>query len=103
MTTCAGFGTAQFQLRDDRRTLWDNGGHLGTGSGNLDDAPYTDDLDLGAVSTRADLAARLRLVHLRADNPSLRTLEVRTRHSGTPCRRPSLPTCLKARDFPAKP
>jgi hypothetical protein len=102
MTTCAGFGTAQFQLRDDRRTLWDNGGHLGTGSGNLDDAPYTDDLDLGAVSTRADLAARLRLVHLRADSPSLRTLEVRTRHSGTPLSKTSVADMLKGARFPRK-
>jgi len=92
----------QFQLRDDRRTLWDNGGHLGTGSGNLDDAPYTDDLDLGAVSTRADLAARLRLVHLRADNPSLRTLEMRTRHSGTPLSRTSVADMLKGARFPRK-
>ncbi len=102
MTACAGVGTAQFQLRDDRRTLWDNGGHLGTGSENLDDAPYTDDLELGAVGTRADLAARLRLVHLRADSPSLRTLEVRTRHSGTPLSKTSVADMLKGTRFPRK-
>ena len=102
MTACAGVGTIQFQLRGDHRTLWDSDGHLGTGSGNLDDAPFTDDLDLGAVSTRADLAARLRLVHLRADNPSLRTLEVRTRHSGTPLSKTVVADMLKGARFPRK-
>jgi len=45
--------------------------------------PYTDDLDLDAVRTRHDLADRLRRVRIWADNPSLRALEARTRHSNT--------------------
>ena len=101
-TACAEIGTTQFQLRGGRRTLWDNAGHLGTGSRNLDDAPYTDDLDLDAVSTRADLAARLRLVHLRADSPSLRTLEVRTRHTSTHLSKTTVADMLKGARFPRK-
>jgi hypothetical protein len=68
----------------------------------LDDAPYTDDLDLGAVNTRVDLAAQLRLVHLRADSPSMRTLEVRTRHSSTSLSKTTVADMLKGVRFPRK-
>jgi hypothetical protein len=50
---------------------------------DVGDAPYPDNLDLDAVRTRHDLADQLRLVRIWADNPSLRTLETRTRHSNT--------------------
>ena len=68
----------------------------------MDDAPYTDDLDFSAVRTRADLAAQLRLVHLRADSPSLRTLEGRTRHSGTPLSKTAVAEMLNGARFPRK-
>ncbi len=48
----------------------------------MGDAPYPDNLDLDAVRTRHDLADRLRLVRIWADNPSLRTLETRARRHG---------------------
>ncbi len=68
----------------------------------MDDAPYTGDLDLGAVSTRDDLAALLRMVHRRADKPSLRTLEARTRHSPTPLSKTVVAEMLKATRFPRR-
>lgn len=68
----------------------------------MDDAPYTGDLDLGAVSTRDDLAALLRTVHIRADKPSLRTLEARTRHSATPLSKTAVAEMLKGVRFPRK-
>ena len=68
----------------------------------MDDAPYTGDLDLGAVSTRGDLAALLRTVHIRADKPSLRTLEARTRHSPTPLSKTAVAEMLKGVRFPRK-
>jgi hypothetical protein len=68
----------------------------------MDDAPYTDDLDLSAVSTRDDLAALLRTVHVRADKPSLRTLEARTRRSRTPLSKTVVAEMLKGTRFPRK-
>lgn len=68
----------------------------------VDDAPYTGDLDLGAVSTRDDLAALLRTVHIRADKPSLRTLEARTRHSPTPLSKTVVAEMLKGVRLPRK-
>lgn len=58
----------------------------------MDDAPYLDDLDLASVTTNEELTALLQTVHVRADRPSLRMLEARTRHAETPlsktvCRR----------------
>ena len=50
----------------------------------MDDAPYTEDLDLASVSTRHELAVLLRIVHIRADKPSTRALEARTRHYPNP-------------------
>jgi hypothetical protein len=61
----------------------------------MDDAPYTGDLDLSAVSTRDDLAAVLRTVHVRADKPSLRIMEARTRHSATPLSKSVVAEMLK--------
>ena len=68
----------------------------------MDDALYTGDLDLGAVGTRDDLAALLRTVHIRADKPSLRTLEARTRHSTTPLSKTAVAEMLKGTRFPRK-
>ena len=48
------------------------------------DAQDTEDLDLASVTTRDELAARLRIVHRRADSPSPRTLEARTRRDTPP-------------------
>lgn len=80
-------------------------GHLRTprdkGVG-VDDTPYTDDLDLNAVRTREDLAEVLRTVHIRADRPSLRTLETRTRHSATPLSKTAVAEMLKGLRFPRK-
>jgi transcriptional regulator with XRE-family HTH domain len=68
----------------------------------MDDAPYIGDLDLGEVKTRADLAALLRIVHIRADKPSLRTLEARTRHSPTPLSKTVVAEMLNGVRFPRK-
>jgi hypothetical protein len=66
------------------------------------DAPHTEDLGLSAVRTRADLAALLRIVHMRADRPSLRTLEARTRHSPTPLSKTVVAEMLRGVRFPRK-
>jgi hypothetical protein len=68
----------------------------------VDAAPYTDDLDIDAVRTREDLAALLRVVHVRADKPSLRTLEARTRHMSTPLSKTAAAEILKGVRFPRK-
>ena len=68
----------------------------------MDDAPNTDDLDLGAVSTPGELAALLRTVRRRADNPSLRTLEARTRHRDPPLSKTTAASMLKGARFPRK-
>jgi hypothetical protein len=66
----------------------------------VDDAPYAGDLD--AVSTRSDLAALLREVHVRADKPPLRDLERRTRHSDTPLSRTAVSQMLNGARLPRK-
>jgi transcriptional regulator with XRE-family HTH domain len=68
----------------------------------MTDAPYTDDLDLAAVSTASELAEFLRTVHLRADRPSLRVLEARTRHELTPLSKTAVSEMLKGTRFPRK-
>ena len=68
----------------------------------MDDAPYTGDLDLDAVNTRDDLAALLRTVRVRADKPSLRTLEARTRHTLSPLSKTTLADMLNGVRFPSK-
>ncbi|HEU5385592.1 MAG TPA: hypothetical protein VFV73_06795 [Streptosporangiaceae bacterium] len=50
----------------------------------MEDAPYTEDLDLASVSTRQELAGLLRIAHIRADRPSTRTVAARTRHYSDP-------------------
>jgi transcriptional regulator with XRE-family HTH domain len=66
------------------------------------DALYTGDLDPTAATTPADLAALLRTVHLRADSPSLRVLEARTRHGQTPLSKTVASEVLKGTRFPRK-
>lgn len=68
----------------------------------MDDAPYTGDLDLTAVTTRSELAELLRTVHLRADRPSLRALEAKTRHSVSPLSKTAVAEMLKATRFPRR-
>jgi Domain of unknown function (DUF5753) len=52
----------------------------------VDDALYTADLDLASVTTHGELAEFLRTIHVRADKPSFRSLEARTRHHPTRAR-----------------
>jgi hypothetical protein len=68
----------------------------------VDDAPYIGDLDLGAVNTRDQLVALLRTVYVRADKPSLRTLETRTRHDASPLSRTAASEMLSGARFPRK-
>ena len=69
---------------------------------DVGDAPHTGDLDLDAVITRYDLASLLRTVRIRADNPALRTLEARTRHSQTPLSKTAVQEMLNGVRFPRK-
>ena len=57
---------------------------------------------MGAASTRDDLAALLQTVHIRADKPSLRTLEARTRHGATPLSKTAVAEMLKGVRVPRK-
>jgi hypothetical protein len=66
------------------------------------DAQGTEDLDLASVATREELAARLRIVHRRADSPSPRRLEARTRHDTTVLTKTVLYEMLKGTRFPRK-
>lgn len=68
----------------------------------MDDALYTGDLDLSSVNTCTDLAVLLRTVHIRADKPSLRTLEARTRHSPIPLSKTTTAEMLKGVRLPRK-
>jgi hypothetical protein len=68
----------------------------------VNDELYTGDLDISSVQTRSQLAAFLRTVHLRADRPSLRTLEMRTRHESTPLSKTVVSEMLKGTRFPRK-
>ena len=78
-----------------RRTLADGGG-------NVNDELFTGDLDVASAQTRDELAALLRAVHLRADRPSLRTLEARTRHETAPLSKTVVSEMLKGTRFPRK-
>jgi hypothetical protein len=61
----------------------------------VDPAPYTGDLDLAAVRSRGDLAALLREVRIRADHPSLRALEAKTRHGDIPLSKTAVAEMLR--------
>ncbi|GEM_PF-76945 len=68
----------------------------------MDDAAYTEDLDLASVTTHTELAVLLRTVHVRADRPSLRTLEALTRHHETPLSKTAVAEMLKGLRFPRR-
>jgi hypothetical protein len=68
----------------------------------VDDAAGIGDLDLGAVNTRDELAALLRTVRVLADQPSLRTLEARTRHTASPLSKTVVSEMLRGVRFPRK-
>jgi transcriptional regulator with XRE-family HTH domain len=82
-------------------TLGDIAGHSRTVLAVVD-ALYTGDLDLTAPATAAELAVLLRTVHLRADRPSLRALEARTRHDPAPLSKTVVSEMLKGVRFPRK-
>jgi transcriptional regulator with XRE-family HTH domain len=66
----------------------------------VDVTPYTEDLDLASVNEWAELSALLRIVHRRADQPSLRTLESRSRHGATPLSKTVVSEMLRGTRFP---
>lgn len=68
----------------------------------MDDASYTEHLDLASITTRSELAEFLRIVHLRADKPSFRSLEARTRHAPTPLSKTVVSEMLRGVRFPKK-
>jgi transcriptional regulator with XRE-family HTH domain len=68
----------------------------------VDDAPSTEDLDLASVTTRGELAALLRTVRLKADMPSLRALETRTKHQETPLSKTAVSEMLNGLRTPRK-
>jgi transcriptional regulator with XRE-family HTH domain len=63
---------------------------------------FTEDIDVSSVLTPGDLAALLRVVHIRADRPSLRALEAKARHYHTPLSKTVASEMLKGTRFPRK-
>lgn len=91
--------------RDSPRSTPYTVGHLRTSTdkgADVDVSPYADDLDLAAVNGWEELSSLLRTVHLRADKPSLRTLEARSRHSETPLSKTVVSEMLRGTRFPRK-
>ena len=68
----------------------------------MDDPPYTEDLDLASVTTQGELAEFLRTVHLRADKPSFRSLEIRTRRDPTSLSKTVVSEMLRGVRFPKR-
>jgi transcriptional regulator with XRE-family HTH domain len=68
----------------------------------VSDELFTVDLDILSAQTRSQLAALLRTIHLRADRPSLRTLEAITRHDRTPLTKTVVSEMLKGTRLPRK-
>jgi hypothetical protein len=68
----------------------------------VNDELLTVDLDISPARTRSQLAELLRTIHLRADRPSLRTLEARTRYESTPLTKTVVSEMLKGTRFPRK-
>jgi transcriptional regulator with XRE-family HTH domain len=68
----------------------------------MNDDVFTGDLDLASVQTRAQLASLLRTVHVRADRPSLRVLEAKTRRDPAPLSKTAVSEMLKGARFPRK-
>jgi hypothetical protein len=73
----------------------------GQGAG-MDDALDTSDLELDAVRTVAELAAKLRNVQIRDGKPSLRELETRTRRDATPLSKTVVAEMLKGQRLPKR-
>jgi hypothetical protein len=65
-----------------------------------DHAPYTGDLNLSAVRTHDELVKLLKRVRVRADNPSLRSLETTTRDFDRPLSKTVVAEMLKGDRFP---
>lgn len=105
-------GTEQAAAGDGSRSLQDNlrappytVRHQPTSAdrgADVDVSPYTEDLDLASVNVPEELSALLRTVHLRADKPSLRTLEARSRHGATPLSKTVVSEMLRGTRFPRK-
>lgn len=68
----------------------------------MSDDLFTGDLDAASVQTRSQLAELLRTVHVRADRPSLRVLEARTRRYPAPLSKTAVSEMLKGVRFPRK-
>jgi len=68
----------------------------------MDDSLFTADLNVASARTRDDLAGLLRIIHARADRPSLRALEDRTRHARTPLSKTVVSEMLRGARFPRK-
>ncbi|WP_182884728.1 hypothetical protein [Microbispora sp. H10885] len=69
----------------------------------MDDGPFTDDLDLTAVTTREQLASLLEALRARADRPSLRKLERWAQQNGKPAlSKSTVADMLSGRRFPRK-
>jgi transcriptional regulator with XRE-family HTH domain len=68
----------------------------------VDEDLFIGDLAVSSVQTRGDLAALLRIVHVRADRPSLRALEARARHYRTPLSKTVVSEMLRDTRFPRK-
>lgn len=69
---------------------------------DVSDNLFTGDLDVASVQTRGQFAALLRTVHVRADKPSLRALEARTRHGAAPLSKSAVSQMLNGVRFPRK-
>jgi cell division septum initiation protein DivIVA len=72
----------------------------------VDDTPYVEDLEqaLESATSREDLASALRILHSRADSPSLRTLEkwAGARKGAAPLSRSYISDVLRGLRFPKK-
>jgi hypothetical protein len=68
----------------------------------MDDVPDIGDLGLATVRTPEDLVAKLQTVRRLADNPSLRTLETKTKHDETPLSKTTVGEMLKGVRFPSR-
>lgn len=68
----------------------------------MDESLFTADLNIASAQTRDDLAVFLRIIHARADRPSLRALENKTRHAPTPLSKTVVSEMLRGTRFPRK-
>jgi transcriptional regulator with XRE-family HTH domain len=68
----------------------------------VDDHLFTGDIGVSTAQTGGDLTALLRVVHVRADRPSMRALEARARHYRTPLSKTVVSEMLRGTRFPRK-